>query len=322
MCTLNNFRAIRKSRSFALLRMTPRMDGPYLNFSHLLAPGATFFRRCAAGTWAVRLYVSTPRTGPHWLGILLLLWTGSVWARTVTDELGRTIVLGEHPHRVICLAPSLTDTVYALGHGTDVAGITDYTAYPVEAQTKPNVGTVIKPSLETIVSLKPDLVLMLITPGGYDNLRALERLHLPVFTVKAAGMEGAYRSILSVGEALNDEPAAQALVQGLRARERKVRQRMAGKPHPAVLFVLWPDPFMTAGRGAFITDLIEAAGAHSVTADSRQDWPQVSLESVVARQPKSFAPDSWGQRESGEAAEAARLVGAGCGTLSPGDLGG
>jgi iron complex transport system substrate-binding protein len=72
----------------------------------------------------------------------------------------------------------------------------------------------------------------------------------------------------------------------LRARQQKVAASMAGRPRLEVLLVVWPDPFITAGRGAFITDLIEAAGAHSVTADIPQEWSRVSLEAMVAKRPK------------------------------------
>lgn len=213
------------------------------------------------------------------------LATGPAWGRTVTDELGRAVVLGEHPHRIVTLAPSLADTAYSLGHAGDVVGVSDY-AFPPEARKKPNVGSGLTPSLETIVSLKPDLVLMMASVTGQDTLRSLERLRLPVFVVKARGIEGAYRSMLSVGNALNDNAAAASLVQSLRAREEKIRQRMAGLPRPSVLLALWPNPFVTAGRGSFITELIHASGARSVTADLPQDWPEINVETIVPRQPK------------------------------------
>jgi iron complex transport system substrate-binding protein len=216
----------------------------------------------------------------------LLIAAHAAQARTVMDEIGRAVTVTDHPHRVVCLAPSLTDTVYALGHGPEVAGVTDYTEYPIEARKKPSVGGVIDPSLETIVALKPDLVLAIAEMNTTDTIRALERVHVPVFVVQPKGMEGAYRSILSVGDALNDAAAAKALVEQLRTRQRQIAARLSGKPRPAVLLVLWPDPFITAGRGAFITDLIEAAGAHSVTADAPREWSRMSLESVVARNPE------------------------------------
>jgi iron complex transport system substrate-binding protein len=217
---------------------------------------------------------------------MFLALSAAAFARTVTDELGRVVTITDHPHRIVCLAPSLTDTVYALGHGSDVAGITDYTAYPPEAKQKPSIGGVIDPSLETIVALHPDLALAIEGLNNYETIRALERLNVPVFAVKAKGMEGAYRSILSVGTALNDEAAARAVIGRLRARQQRVAASMSGRLRPAVLLVVWPDPFITAGRGAFITDLIEAAGAHSVTTDIPQEWSRVSLEAMVAKNPK------------------------------------
>lgn len=80
-------------------------------------------------------------------------------SRRVTDELGRSITIPDHPHRIVCLIPSVVDDVYALGDGADVIAIPDYTKYPPEARTKPSIGLLLSPSIETIVSLHPDLVL-------------------------------------------------------------------------------------------------------------------------------------------------------------------
>ena len=97
--------------------------------------------------------------------LLSLLWLTAILAgpcfagRTLTDEMGRKVVVPDHPHRVICLMPTVTDTVFALGAGDDVVAISDYTKYPAAALSKPSVGDLIKPSIEMILSLHPDLVI-------------------------------------------------------------------------------------------------------------------------------------------------------------------
>jgi len=220
--------------------------------------------------------------------ISLLLCTAASARRGVRDELGRDITVPDHPHRLICLAPSITDTVYALGRGDDIVGITDYTKYPPEAKQKPSVGGVINPSLETLVSMKPDLVLAIGDLNSSDLVRSIERLGIPVFIIYPHGVEGIYRSIGSIGKAINQEEQASALIARLRAREQAVRQRVAGKKAPTVLFVLWTDPIMTAGRGAFITELIDIAGGKSVSDDLPNEWPRLSFETIVARQPENL----------------------------------
>jgi iron complex transport system substrate-binding protein len=127
--------------------------------------------------------------------------------------------------------------------------------------------------------------------GGLNSLEfagTLQRLGIPVFMVDPHGIEGIYGSIVSLGRALNREADADRLVARLRARADAVRARVAGKPGPRVLMAIWYDPPMTIGKHAFISELIEAAGARSVTDDIAQEWPEVSLEAIVSRQPDAL----------------------------------
>lgn len=206
--------------------------------------------------------------------------------RTLRDELDREVTVPDHPHRMVCLAPSITDTVYELGSGADVVGITDYTKYPPEAMQKPSVGGVINPSLEKLASLHPDLVLAIGDLNSADLIRSIEQLGFPVFVIQPHGIEGIYRSIESIGEAINQRANAASLIARLRKRERTVREHAAGQKRPSIFFLLWADPVMTAGRGAFITELIEIAGGTSITKDLANEWPRVSLETLIARQPE------------------------------------
>ena len=209
-------------------------------------------------------------------------------ARTVRDELGRMIQVPEHPHRLVCLMPSVVDDVYALGAGADVIAVTGYTKYPAEARTKPSVGSILVPSMETILSLHPDLVLGSADMSRIETLQQLEQLGIPVFMVSTHGVEGIYQSIASLGKALNREDSATELIASLRGREAAVRRQVNGKPVVSVLMPVGYDPIVTIGKHAFITELIEIAGGHSVTSDLDQEWPQVSLEAVLARAPEAL----------------------------------
>ncbi len=218
--------------------------------------------------------------------IAFVLASPAFATRTVTDELGRNVRVPDHAHRLVCLAPSITNTVFDLGRGTDIVGITDYTKYPPEAKQKPSVGGVINPSIEKLVSLKPDLVLAIGDLNTLDLTRTIEKLGIPVFVIHPQGLEGVYRSIEQIGIAIDAQPQASSLVLQLRERESAVRKRVAGKKALTVFFLLWPEPLMTAGRGAFITELIEIAGGKSVTDDMPSEWPRLSFESLLARKPE------------------------------------
>jgi iron complex transport system substrate-binding protein len=221
--------------------------------------------------------------------LLLLLSPAACFAsRTLTDELGRTVAVPDHPHMLVCLAPSIVDDVYSLGAGNDVIAVSEYTTYPAEAAKKPTIGAPLNPSLEKIIALHPDLVL---GTGDMNHLPAidqLERYGIPVFVVNPHGIAGIYRSIASLGHALNRDSDAAHLLRDLQAHEQSVRARVLDKPAVRLFMPVWYDPIVTVGRHAFITELIEVAGGNSITSDIAQEWPQVSLEAIVARHPDAL----------------------------------
>jgi iron complex transport system substrate-binding protein len=209
-------------------------------------------------------------------------------SRTLIDEMGRKVVVPDHPHRVICLMPTVTDTVFALGAGDDVVAISDYTKYPAAALKKPSVGDLIKPSIETILSLHPDLVIGTQPKGPMEVTDQLERAGIPIFLVSPHGIAGIFHSIESVGMALNRAPQADVLVHSLQQRVDAVRARTKDLPAPRIFMPIWYDPITTIGKNAFITEVIEAAGGRSVTDDLSTEWPQISMEVVLERAPDAL----------------------------------
>jgi ABC-type Fe3+-hydroxamate transport system substrate-binding protein len=209
-------------------------------------------------------------------------------SRTLTDEMGRAVVVPDHPHRVICLMPTVTDTVFALGAGDDVVAISDYTKYPAAALSKPSVGDLIKPSIEMILSLHPDLVIGTQPKGPMEVTDQLERAGIPIFLVSPHGIAGIFHSVESIGTALNRIPQADTLVHSLQQRVDAVRARTKGLPAPSVFMPIWYDPITTIGKNAFITEVIEAAGGRSVTDDLSSEWPQISMEIVLERAPDAL----------------------------------
>ena len=119
-------------------------------------------------------------------------------------------------------------------------------------------------------------------------LEGMSRRGVPIFFVDPHGIAGIYRAISSIGHVLNRDREAANLVADLHAREQRTRARAQGKVPVRIFLPVWYDPITTIGRRAFITELIEAAGASSITSDIAQEWPQVSLESVVARHPEAL----------------------------------
>jgi len=218
-------------------------------------------------------------------GLLLLLSLQCLTARDLMDEVGRHVDAPQSPHRIICLAPSITETVFALGEGEDVIGVTDYTDYPPQARLKSSVGGLIDPSIEKIVSLRPDLVLATRELNRRETVQELDRLRIPVFVINPRGLDGILASILDIGQALNCSSRAESLVKQLEEKRRRVAARVRGLPRPTVFVLIWDDPIISVGSKSFITQAISAAGAESITADIPRASAQISLEEVVRRSP-------------------------------------
>ncbi len=223
------------------------------------------------------------------LGFALVVLASAMpsWARrVVTDEEGRTVTLPDQVQRVISLTPSITDTIYALGGAPQLIAITNYTFYPPQAaKEKPSVGDILSPSLEKIATLRPDVVIAVSTLNSPDTVKGLERMGIPIFLVRGRGLAGVYRTVQSVGLVLGRQREATAVVEQLRGREQRIRAEGQKARRPSVFLVVSIDPCITAGRGAFISEMIEAAGARSITGDLSQDWTRVSLEAMIPRNP-------------------------------------
>jgi iron complex transport system substrate-binding protein len=205
--------------------------------------------------------------------------------REVVDEMGRTVRIPLSPSRIVSLAPSLTETIYALGLQDRLVGDTDFCDYPVEAQKKPKVGGIINPNLEEIASLHPDLVLVTKSINRLDTVRALDTLGIPCY---AANDPHTVAEIISSTQKLADVLGApesgKCLADELRSRLAALQAKLAAVPPRRVLFIVWTEPLISAGKNTFIADALRKAGAVSIV-ESSQDWPQMSLEAVVHLQP-------------------------------------
>ena len=203
-----------------------------------------------------------------------------------TDEIGRTVNLKPNPQRIVSLAPSITETLFAIGLDSRIVGVTTYCDYPPEAKTKESIGDTLKPSLEKIIGLKPDLVIVSTASQLEQSVRRLDELGIPVYISNPRDLEGLLNSIERIGEIAGVPDRANELTRQLRSRIEAVRARVASRPQPRVFLILGSEPLITAGRPSFISDLIARAGGRSISAEESMDYPQFSLETAIARQPE------------------------------------
>ncbi len=216
-------------------------------------------------------------------------------AGEVTDMLGRRVRIPERATRIISLAPSITETVFALGDGDRLVGVTDYCDYPPEATKKPRVGGISTPSFEAILSLRPDLVIATSESNYAEHVERLTSLGLPVYVVRPVDFETVLESIERTGTVLGRDAAAHAAVAAMRRDAAAIAQAVAGVPRPRVLYVVWPNPLIAPGRGTLIDELIERAGGESVTSREPLPYPRLSLETVVERRPDKIIVGRHGQ---------------------------
>lgn len=236
------------------------------------------------------------RGGALWV-LSILLWGLPVQAATLVDMVGRRVELPVPPRRIISLAPSLTEILFALGAGDAVVGVTEYADYPPEARTKPSVGGGLDPNLEVIVALQPDLVLASADTNRWDTLIQLEQLRIPIYGAKAARVEGVLASIEKVGEAIGRRHEAERLIAEMRRRMAAVSDRVRDQAKPKVLYAVWIDPLIVAGRGTVIDDLLQMAGGANIV--QATGFPRYSLEEVSAHPPDVIilASDRGGLRD-------------------------
>ena len=202
-----------------------------------------------------------------------------------TDDLGRTVSLPGPPRRIISLAPSLTETLFALELDSAIVAVTDFCDYPPEARLRPRVGGMRNPAAEAIVKLRPDLVLM----SGSGNLQSdfarLTDLGLTVFVSHPRTLQGIYKSIADVGVLTGTKVRADSIIAGLRAREERLRESAEQQPTRAVLLLVSVHPVISVGPGTFIDELIRLCNGRNIASAARTAYPMMSREEILAADP-------------------------------------
>lgn len=207
-----------------------------------------------------------------------------VSSRSFVDDTGRRIYLAKTPNRVISLAPSVTEMLFAIGAGAQVVGVTQFCDYPPEAAQKAKVGYA-NPNIETLVALQPDLI---VAPQEFlkpDLIGKLEQFKVPVFILSARTVEDVVSHIQTLGRMLDRSTEATVLGMDLRQQIARIKARTQGAAPVRVLYVLNSEPLITVGPGSFIDQLIGLAGGINVAAKSATAYPRLSMEVVLQENP-------------------------------------
>ena len=205
----------------------------------------------------------------------------------VTDQLGRVVKLEKVPERIISLAPSNTEILFALGLADKVVGVTDYCDYPPDAKEKPSIGGFSTPSIEEVVALSPDLIL---ATSIHEKriIPQLEEMGMTVFALNPKTLDEVLESIILVGEITGKDEEASRLVAGMRNRIKAVTDKTDNLPEtqrPRVFYVTWHDPLKTAGSETRHDELIVKAGGINI-AQELSGYANISLEAIIQANPQ------------------------------------
>ncbi len=188
--------------------------------------------------------------------------------------------------RIVSLAPSVTETLFALGAGDEVVGVSQYCDYPPSVRQLPRVGSFITPNIEAIAALRPTLVVGLATASDLREIRALRAMGIAVLMVDDGSVAAIERSIMAIGDHIGRGDRAHELVRDLREQVDAVRQRLRNQPRRSVLMVVGHQPMVAVGRGTFLDELLTLADAANIAAASDQAWPRLSVEYIIASRPE------------------------------------
>jgi iron complex transport system substrate-binding protein len=186
----------------------------------------------------------------------------------------------------VSLSPGITEILFAVSAGDQVAGVTQYCNYPPEAQSRSKVGgfsgaTV---NIESIVRLQPDLVIL--SSFMHERLiPLLERLSIPIFAVEPQNFTEVYQTIEQIGKLTGKSQKSGEVIAGMKEKIRRAEARRGNRERPGVFWELSDEPLITAGGNTFISEAIYLAGGLNVFADLKEQWPAINTEQVLLRSP-------------------------------------
>jgi iron complex transport system substrate-binding protein len=226
---------------------------------------------------------------------------------TVTDDVGRRVVVPAHIDRIVSLAPNLTEIVYTVGAGDRLVGDTEFCDYPAEAKRVAKIGDTMHPSIERIIALKPQIVLVSTASQLEAFTKQLDQQRITVYVTNPQSLDDVFRSIQALGDLFGQHDRAASVVADLRKRADAVEAATKQVKPLTVFYQVYEQPLYTIGREAFLTDLVRRAGGVSVTAAVPGGFPRLSDEAALASKPEAIILQTGGSMGSGNSTVAAPL---------------
>ena len=215
----------------------------------------------------------------------------------VTDYLGRSLSFSKPIERVIALAPHIVENVYSAGAGETLVGAVDYSDYPASAKDLVRVGTISSFSLEAIVSLKPDLVIVWHSGRGANVLEKLEKIGIPTYASDPHSLLDVARSIRDYGALTGNADIAEASAKTFELKYRSLAALHQESEAVSVLYEVWNQPLQTLNNKHIISDVIRLCGGVNLFGDEPSLAPVISVESVLQRNPDVIIASGMGEEQ-------------------------
>lgn len=206
-------------------------------------------------------------------------------ARLLTDDLGRSVILPQQVDRAVSLAPSITETVFAAGAGERLVGVTTFCDFPAQAKEIKRIGDTQTPNIETIIALRPQVVLVTTASQVQAAMPQFEERGIQVFVMSPDSVDAVIRSIRQVGEIFGTSGQAELKAAELERRLAALNGSGDAASRPGVFVQISKEPLFTVGKDSFITEIIELAGGRSVTAEVATAYPKLSKETALVMDP-------------------------------------
>lgn len=214
--------------------------------------------------------------------------TEAVPTREVTDDLGRKVKIPLKINRAISLAPNLTENIFAVGAGDKLVGVTTFCDYPVSAKDIQKIGDTRTPNIESIIALRPQIVFISTASQLEAFSKTLEENGIAVFVTDPNTLEAIYKNLEQFGDIFGTGDQAARVTAEMKTRLAAIMEKVQYEPRTRVFVQISRDPLFAAGRESFITEVIERAGAISVTRDLQAAYTRLSNETALAMNPEAI----------------------------------
>jgi iron complex transport system substrate-binding protein len=206
--------------------------------------------------------------------------------RLLIDGIGRKVKIPHSAKRIVSLAPSITEILFALGLNEEIVGVTSFCDYPEAALAKPKIGGFVNPSIEKIISLKPDLIMGTRDGNRLETIHRLNDLGFSVYVVNPKGFDGVIKTIQNIGEIVARKDESKRIIKNTMTRKENIVRLTQSLPKPKVFFQIGNAPIITVGRGSLGDDLISLAGGKSISEDELVTYPLYSIETILSKAPE------------------------------------